>query len=302
MPSNVLQIFGAGISLLAGFLFLHFSLYRRYSAERLRTDRYALHVVGCALIFFPIGLLLDYYYTSELPLQREIAYLQNHGLPFAVAYACAVALIAAVVDNVITLIAMSDELYPLDKRHLRLWDITKLAAVARYVQNSHDPALRILYRATMLRKRLMVTMKSGKVYVGEPPSRIDPSATITSIHLIPFASGYRHKETRKVELTTEYSSLAERLTLETPTLATGSTPRIYDPLRQDFALLKIDATRSERIDLEDLGIVLVWAEIDSMTIFDSSIYKAFKQGDKLAEGSISELDGSGRLIDANLDC
>jgi hypothetical protein len=296
MPSNVLQIFGAGISLLAGFLFLHFSLYRRYSAERLRTDRYALYVVGCALIFFPIGLLLDHFYTSLLPLQPEIAYLRKNGLPLAVAYACVMALVAALLDNVVTLIAMSDELYPFlqsDRGRLRLRELARLAAVARYVQNSHDPSLRILYRATMLRKRLMVTMKSGKVYVGEPVSRIDPSAPITSIHLIPFASGFRHKDTRRVQLTTAYSSLTDRLTLEAPSLPVGSAPRSYDPLRQDFASLQIDANRSERIDLEDIGIVLVWAEIDSMTIFDPSIYDAFKNGgETTAQDELTgELDG-----------
>lgn len=283
MPTGALQVLGAGIGLLAGFIFIHLSVYRRYSLANLRTDRYALHVVGWALLFFPLGILADYYLTGCLPMQDEITHLKWGGLPMSVAYACVFALLASVIDNVVTLIAMSNPLYRLRGSNLSFMALIRLAAVARYVRNSPDPSLRILYRATMLRKRLMVTLKSGKVYVGEPVSRIDPSKEISSIHLIPFASGYRDAQTKRLTLVTEYSKLRDRLKLEAPTNAN----RKDDPLWEDFATLAIDEKTTARVDIEDIGVVIVWAEIDSMTIFDANVYAAFKTtGDALPPAAV----------------
>jgi hypothetical protein len=278
MPTGALQILGAGIGLLAGFIFVHLSIYRRYSLANLRTDRYALHVVGWALLFFPLGILADYYVTGCLPMQEEITHLRWGGLPLSVVYSCIFAVFGSVIDNLATVIRMSNPLYRMQISGLSLRAIVRLAAVARYVSNSPDPLLSILYRATMLRKRLMVTLKSGKVYVGEPVSRIDPAKEISSIHLLPFASGYRDVQTKRLTLVTEYSHLGEKLRLEEP----GRINSKEDPLSQDYATLTIDEKTVARVDIQDIGVVIVWAEIDSMTIFDANIYAAFKTAGEAA--------------------
>jgi hypothetical protein len=61
---------------------------------------------------------------------------------------------------------------------------------------------------------LLVTLKSGKVYVGEPLRQIrNPSIMAKSIKLIPRYSGYRDPDTHKVEITTNYQKFRGRLRL-----------------------------------------------------------------------------------------
>jgi hypothetical protein len=49
------SVFSASIALLAGYAFIRVSYYRRFSAEHLKTDRFALHILGYSSVFYILG-------------------------------------------------------------------------------------------------------------------------------------------------------------------------------------------------------------------------------------------------------
>lgn len=282
MANTVTQLFGAGAALLAGYLFVRFSTYRRYTAEHLRTDRFALHVVGYAIVFFPVGVVIDYYVRKWFGHSNLLESLRSAGLSPIVLYSSLVALMVAVIDNIVTLMRMSDD------STLRLTDDRsllgrmRLASIALFIRQSNDPAIRTLFRASFLRKFLLVTLKSGKVYVGQTPRLPDPADSARSFRIIPIKSGHRDPITKKVTLGTRYDDLLARLSTEEPANGAASAMDIDndDPLRQDLAVLHIKNKERATIDLEDFGVVILWSEIESLSIYDPNIYEAFQQEPK----------------------
>jgi hypothetical protein len=65
----------------------------------------------------------------------------------------------------------------------------------------------------------MVTLKSGKVYVGKSAEAIaDPPVRAQSLKIIPFHSGYRNEKTHKVELPTPRKPIACEMKLRYPSI------------------------------------------------------------------------------------
>jgi hypothetical protein len=88
----------------------------------------------------------------------------------------------------------------------------RVAAIARAVRKSDDSVLRLLWRATIYETPLMVTLKSGKVYIGKSAEAIsDPSVRSQSLKIIPYSSGYRNETTHKVEKSTDYQRIYKLL-------------------------------------------------------------------------------------------
>ncbi|HEV7137967.1 MAG TPA: hypothetical protein VGN43_15115 [Steroidobacteraceae bacterium] len=275
MPGGVAELFGASTTLLAGYLFIRWSPYRRYSVEALRSDRYALHVFGYSLPLYLAGSLVPHlahgFAQVDVRWLREAGQaLKSNGVPSAAVFAILIAPIASFLDGVYVLILMHrDEVV---RKPGTLLERARRAAVARHVRKSNDSGLRTVYRATAMRKRLMVTLKSGKVYIGEPKtSMLEPALLDGFIRLIPFASGYRDKDTKELEITNYYYELQQHLALipnlEEPPQSTDAE----DPLRADCYELSVTKDRREIIDIEDLGVVLSWADVESFAIFDEHV-------------------------------
>lgn len=151
---------------------------------------------------------------------------------------------------------------------------TRFAAVARFILECDDAATRLLHRATIFRKSIMLTLKSGKVYVGAPVGGIgDPSVRAQSIKIIPLLSGYRDPDTHKVNLPTRYKDIYAKMDLkkkdEKPT-----NPQ--DPLARDIAAFKLSDSESIETDMQDIGVVVLWSEIQSLSLYDDNIYSAFQ--------------------------
>jgi hypothetical protein len=275
VPGGVAELFGASTTLLAGYLFIRWSPYRRYSVEALRSDRYALHVFGYSLPLYLAGSLAPHLAHGFAPIDvkwiREAGQaLNSNGVPSAAVFAILFAPIASFVDSFYVLLLMRRDVVV--RKPGTLLERMRRAAVARHVQKSNDSGLRLVYRATALRKRLMVTLKSGKVYVGEPKtSMLEPALLDGFIRLIPFASGYRDKDTKELQITNYYYELRQNLApipnLDERTQATDAE----DPLRMDCYELSVTADQREIIDIEDLGVVLSWADVESFAIFDEHV-------------------------------
>jgi hypothetical protein len=275
LQSGVTELFGASTTLLAGHLFIRLSPYRRYSVESLRSDRYALHVFGFSLPLYLAGAVLPNFFpdisTTWEWTKSVHAAMRANGIPAAAVYAIVFAPIAAVLDSIIILTLMSDDVALRTPGTIR--QRMRLAAVGRYVRKSSDDALKTIYRATALRKRLMVNLKGGKVYIGEPPtSMLDPTLLRGFIRLIPFASGYRNKDTKQFLISNRYDEIGQNLTPVDPEKTTSEqNVDSEDPLRMDRYYLQILHDRKEVIDIEDLGFVISWSEVESISIFDENV-------------------------------
>jgi hypothetical protein len=269
--------FTASIALLAGYLFIRFSYYRRFTAEYLRTDRFALHVLGYSFVLFLLGEILAQlipHWTLDrfLSVERD---LERVGITAPTINAILVGLTFAVLDNVRVRYLMRKDV-SISVRS-GFFQGLQIAAVARFVRKSNDSALRAIFRATILKKDLMVTLKSNKVYVGKPYLFLweDPTQALTFIKILPIKSGYRDPTTKKVTFSTRYDDLVDRLV----EIEGSQRPVVdrTDPLASDLLGLTNNQDEVEAsIDIEDLGVVISWSQVESMTIFDENLYKAFQ--------------------------
>jgi hypothetical protein len=274
MGETAKQLFGAGFPLLSGYIFTRVSYYRRFKAEFMRTDHFAFYLLGYALAFYlagavAAGLMPDWTFPGFAGVREG---LEHIGFNAPVANSIVVSIVWAWWCNARILWRVGPPPVPPDASSPR--GKFRMAALELFVRESSDANLRLLFRAAMLRKLIMVTLKSSKVYVGQPliPD-FEPSVRLASIRLLPLASGYRN-EAKRVIFTTHYDDIDERLA--DPDVVNDEPLRDrQDPLRVDMASLSV-AGQSVPVDVEDFGIVVPWSEVESATIFDANIYNAFQ--------------------------
>jgi len=96
-------------------------------------------------------------------------------------------------------------------------------------------------------RSVLLTVKSGKVYVGNVVTNFNPTYDVKSVKIMPILSGYRDSEDQTVTFTTDYFSLLEE---------------IYEQ--------KPDVSDQDRLDL---GTVIPVDEIRSVGIFSLPAYK-----------------------------
>jgi len=167
----------------------------------------------------------------------------------------------------------------------------RLAAVARSIRKSDDSVLRLLWRATIYGTPLMVTLKSGKVYVGKSAEAIaDPSVRTQSLKIIPFHSGYRNEKTHKVELPTDYQRIYEMMQ---PKPEEVEEPvNLSDPLAIEYMDLKWTDGALVEVDMQDMGVVILWSEVQSLTLYSKTRGQRSKRGHQQYSGRMGSLPGS----------
>jgi len=277
MEGPAAKLFGASIVLLAGYVFLKTSYLRRITTEHLRTDRYALHLLGISLALYVAGdlaaaLLPDWTPTILASVRRDAA---SSGLTPPVINSIMLGAVLGLIENIWVRIKTRSDPAMLNSADLAWHRKFRLAAVIRFVRKCSDEKMRTLFRALMLRKLIMVTLKSGKVYVGNPSwPEFDPSYHLASLKLIQFASGSRDKDSKKVSLTTGYNKLTQALK-PVPQNTDRRLLSATNPLRTDPFLLPAGGGNVQ-IDIEDFGVVIAWSEVETFSIFDENIYAWFQ--------------------------
>lgn len=113
---------------------------------------------------------------------------------------------------------------------------------------------------------------------------LDPVHPLTSLKLVPVVSGYRDAATKKVVFTTSYKDMEQKIAqIQDESSGSAVVNDKFNPLRTDVWELFLSESSTARIDVEDFGVVLPWAEIESLTIFDPNIYNAFEDVDSSAD-------------------
>jgi hypothetical protein len=274
---SIAKAFGVSVSLLAGYIFLRVSPFRRYRAEHLRTDRFALHVFGFSVLCYSFGIatasIVGYKFHNglvDIYLHKIAKYSE---LDVSVICTLGVAPLLGILDRAYITLLMCRDPAVKERPWRRLYKKSEAAAVARFIFNCDDAAIRTLYRATFYRKPVMLTLKSGKVYVGTPVKGIgDPSVPANFIKIIPQLSGYKDSSTHKVELPTKYRDITSQM----EPLHKEKPAHTDDPLAQDVADLKLSDDEQVVIDMQDMGVVILWSEIVTVSLYDENIYRAFQ--------------------------
>jgi hypothetical protein len=254
------------------------SPYRRFKAEHLRTDRFALHVFGLALISYGISVLIASFIDRKYP--GTFVHINLHKLADSYAHVevpvvvtIVLAPVLGILDSLYVTFLMRSDPAVVERSWKKLITKARAAAVARYILKCDDAATRLIHRATIFRKPIMLTLKSGKVYVGQPVGGIgDPSVRAHSIKIIPLVSGYRDTDTHKVELPTKYRDVYQLMVLRQKEEPTNPD----DPLAKDIADLACSDGSSVVTDMQDIGVVVLWSELQSLSLYDENIYRAFQ--------------------------
>jgi hypothetical protein len=280
------KAFGVSVLLLAGYTILLISPFRRFTAEHLRSDRFALHLFGISLICYFLGvfvsLVITYKFSHGLAADYLVKVAKYTNLPTSSICALLVAPVLGTIDRLQIMVRMLGDPAVKERSWWRLDWKSGAAAVARFVLICNDAAIRTLYRATFYRKPLMITLKSGKVYVGTPIRNVwEPSLQPTFIKIVPMLSGYRDRDTHKVSMSTNYRDITSRM-IPRPN---AKPARIDDPLARDIADLKMNGGESVPIDMQDMGIVILWSEMVTMSLYDECVYRAFQETEPVKKDS-----------------
>jgi hypothetical protein len=279
MEESVVKAFSLSLTLFAGYLFIWLSPYRRFQAENLRPDRYAYHLLGFSLALYLAGVAIAVWIGFDVE-DGPMSYVAHNVAQYThiqapVIIAIVLALILAGLDSLCTAFVMRRD------PALQLVDWTqpfarmRLAAVARSIRKSDDSVLRLLWRATIYGTPLMVTLKSGKVYVGKSAETIsDPSVRSQSLKIVPFHSGYRN-ETHKVELPTDYQRIYEMMQRKPE--EEEEPVNLSDPLAVENVDLNCKDGTLVEVDMQDMGVVILWSEVQSLTLYDDNIYRTFQE-------------------------
>jgi hypothetical protein len=121
--------------------------------------------------------------------------------------------------------------------------------VDRAIRSKGDPLEVLLKDAMSQSKAVLISLKSGKVYVGQVITNFNPAYEMQSVKISPIVSGYRKSEDQTVLFNIDYTDLLSMIDNNDPTV-------------------------SER-DKGDLGIVIPLEEITSACIFSLPMYKRF---------------------------
>jgi hypothetical protein len=126
---------------------------------------------------------------------------------------------------------------------------TEEGEVDKAIRDKKDPLEVLLKDAMRDSRAVLVTLESGKVYVGQIIANFNPAYDVQTVKISPILSGYRSIEDQTVTFNIDYSDLLTKVHNNDPSVS----PR----------------------DIDDLGIVIPLREIISACIFSLPMYKNF---------------------------
>ena len=141
----------------------------------------------------------------------------------------------------------------------------------------------LLYTAMTTPRQVMVTLQSGKVYIGLVTSSFDPSAERKYFQLLPLTSGYRQERDHALIRTTDYTRVYFQIGFggaESPLQEHWPRFKRWLWRASDWVRTRLpwarETTRDpDELRPEDFQIVIPVAEIRSISMFDQDAYELF---------------------------
>lgn len=272
--SVVQGLSGALLIGLSGFLYLHASYYQRFRYALVGHQTRASLAFAYGLAFLVLAGVLSRAGFPGAAGQKALASVWVSITPVATlngifGAAPLLGLLIGVLSNFWRLIRASDKSHLKYKKHAlftdRLDKRLRLAAMSDVAESGEDHLLSTMWRAATQGKLIQVTMKSRKVYVGSPLLQDDPSVNSLWLKILPIASGFRDSETLAYIPTTDYRALFDSLASS----ARSSGPEINSMIQI------VKGKTSISFDQNDLGFLLPWTEVVSITIHDPALEAFF---------------------------
>lgn len=116
----------------------------------------------------------------------------------------------------------------------------------RIIRDEGGPLEQLLDSALQQEKRVMITLKGGKVYIGRIGKSFRPEQRDQSILILPVKSGYREKDKQRLVITTPYETAYENIKAD--------NPDTYLDIIRDF------------------GVVIPIGEITSLSIYNEEVH------------------------------
>jgi hypothetical protein len=236
MPFNLLLL-----PLIGGFIFLTRWNYTVYFAKRLDKERLLLHASLTGLILLSISFALSTLIVSR-PTWPGFYYLLRlrhwwawHTPSYELSGVSTFALLLGVFAPSVL------NRWPFGP----LWTQPKM--IAKAIEDYGSPMEKLLLKAVNENKYVMVTLKSGKVYIGRVASTPPPDDD-RAFQLLPLKSGHREDGKHRVELTTHYDEAFDMM-------------------------LEWESDPSAAI--KDFGVVIPVREVLTATLFRPDLYSKY---------------------------
>jgi hypothetical protein len=222
MPFNVLLL-----PLLGGFIFVRYWNRTKYHAIRADNQRILLLAATAGVIAlglaFSIKVLLGLAFPCvDYPRFPCVPVVWYRFIPFPYSAASVLAFLLGAllwmplnkgvitwVEDIFKTSSWSPLILAAKKASRSGWDTPE--EIDRVIYEDGDPMDVLLRRAEKAPKTILVTLKSGKVYIGFVTSTNPPSAPTRSIGIVPTKSGHRHPETKEVTYDVYYSDALSRI-------------------------------------------------------------------------------------------
>lgn len=229
MPFNLLLL-----PLLGGFIFVRYWNRTKYHAIRADKERILLFAAIAGLVFLALAWILKslaawMFPCAEYPQYPCFITWWRKFLPFDYLGTSLLALLLSATlwkplnEGVLSNWYRVEQRPQLKVKWLwwqrlrRGWD--EKEEITRVINQDGDPLDVLLRKAeTKPVRTIMVTMKSGKVYIGFVSIPSNPAAQTRTIGLFPVVSGYREEQTHKLILTTYYADALARIDEQIDTL------------------------------------------------------------------------------------
>lgn len=215
------------LSLLGGYFFVYTWRLTAYSTQRVEGHHLYFRAAFCGVIFFALALLIRRILLDDATYARIDAELIRYVTP-------------VLKDD-------SSTPHPADQQHRAEWVVTAIYSLVigplcallfnlitprRWAaRRSVGPLDRMFMAAQESRAPVLLTLSTGKVYIGLVVSITDPAFDPPVMSILPMFSGYRD-DLGRMALTTDYESVYASLTTPNGHAATNLT-QFYLIIRTD---------------------------------------------------------------------
>jgi hypothetical protein len=125
----------------------------------------------------------------------------------------------------------------------------KESLVVKYAEESGGPLQVLLAKAFRETRQIAITLNSGKVYIGFVTKLNEIQDREEYVLIWPQFSGYRDSKTKTLKITTQYAPVYEQIMNE--------------------------PERFSNISINDFQLVLPTSNLESISIFDSTVFSCF---------------------------
>lgn len=225
------------LPLLGGYIFARNCFRTRFSA--LRSENYRLLFVAaeCGVYLLVLAALGRYVFTLIEPSFALFRFIDTQWHSIVPYPYSGVAFFSLFLGRTLS---------PLVNRLLKF---TSEGEVNRTIWEKRDPLEVLLKYAMEEHRPVIVTLQSGKVYVGQVITNFNPAYDVQSVKISTIMSGYRKPDDQTVIFNTDYGNVLRAVHANDPKVS--------------------------KRDMDDLGTVFPVSEIRSVGIFSLPMYKQF---------------------------